>query len=183
MSLHFGPRHIAAVNAEHLGRLARFAPEDNAPSWWTDRASADYRLAALLFVAPFGDLTEAHIAADPLAFDHALREWRVCDKCKAAQLAEGRVKGDHGPQGTDCTLEKAILRWQRIDDKGQDIYIYDESLAGTRNWYLDIVQRADHTWHWAKRRCADKLRRQQLIEDRVRGWEMVGGMQAREVEA
>ncbi len=146
--------------------------------WWEDKQNHDYDLVVLLFVAPFkGAVRIADVDADPLAFDYALHQVKVCQECHADQLrvVEGKVVGM-----ADCPLGKDVpVETGRTLADGRPELVWVKH--GADSAYID-VQALTHGWQWRAVICKDSELRKNEIAGRLNKFTKVGGMKARPVD-
>ena len=146
--------------------------------WWTDRNHPDYDLVFRAFIAPYkGAVRVSDIEKDPLSFDQALRELKVCRECTATKV---RMSGDRVVGMADCPLGKPVLM-ETGRTKGDGRPEMVPVRRGADSAYSDI-RRTSTGWQWEMVSCTDSEARRNEISERLAQWRRPGGIKARPVD-
>lgn len=160
-----------------IGRIRERFGIDMPVPWWESKDHPDYELVFTAFVQPHRGLVRlADVDADPLSFDQALRELKVCRACSAHRLrvVDGKVVGVH-----DCPLGQEVqLETGRTHSDGRPEVVYVK--PGPIGWYSDIQWRGSR-WEWVMRQCTDPGERVREVRERLGETAEVAGSWAREV--
>lgn len=162
---------------EIIGRIReRFGIDTPAP-WWTDKDHPDYDLIFRAFIVPHRGLVRVgDIDADPLAFDQALRELKVCQGCTASKV---RLAGDKVVGMADCPMGRAVLmETGRTNAGGRPEMVPVK--RGPDSAFTEI-RRTANGWQWVVVSCTDSERRRNDIAARLGLFQQYGGMAAAEV--